>query len=104
NGDKVFLKEMIRIFISSSQSNLEKIKAGIDRQQWQTVADLAHKMAAPVKHMNIMPVYNTVKTLQQLAESSAGTSQLEAQFARLKNEINILNTHLQNLLENNFAD
>ncbi|MCE4566122.1 response regulator [Maribellus sp. CM-23] len=104
NGDKVFLKEMIRIFISSSQSNLKKIKAGIDQQQWKTVADLAHKMAAPVKHMNIMPVYNTVKTLQQLAESSAETSQLEAQFARLRSEINILNTHLQNLLENNFTD
>ncbi|MCK3685537.1 ATP-binding protein [Maribellus sp. YY47] len=104
NGDKVFLKEMILIFLTSSQNNLEKIKRNIDQQQWQAVADLAHKMAAPVKHMNVIAVYSTVKTLQQLAESGAEPDEIDRTFERLSQETSLLNLHLQKMLENNFTD
>ncbi|MFV0593557.1 MAG: ATP-binding protein [Draconibacterium sp.] len=103
-GDKVFLKEMIQIFLTSSRENLKKIEQSIHRKEWQQVADLAHKMAAPLKHMNIMAVYSTVKDLQQMAESASETAKIETKFDQLKTEIDILNKHLQNILENKFKD
>lgn len=99
NGDPGFVKEMIEIFLKSGRKSMEAIEENLHNKKLQEVADLAHKLAAPAKHLNANRVYATIKQLQNLAESDADFSLIQNKFKQLKEEMNALNKNLENMLE-----
>ena len=99
NGDPSFVKEMIGIFMTSSEKSMQAMQESLHNENWQLVADLAHKLAAPVKHLNVNEVYKTLKQLQDLAENEAGSSVIRNKFDQLSNEITELNKNLRMLLD-----
>ena len=99
NGDDSFLKEMIEIFISSSTNNLSLIEACIHENDWAELAEIAHKMAAPAKHMNVMPLYDRVKKIEQLAEDAKDIDELKSQLTFLNRDVSAVNNHLGKLLK-----
>lgn len=102
NGDKVFLKEMIEIFINSSQCDIGLMQQNIQEKNYQAIADIAHKMASPLKHMNIMEVYKTIKCIEKAAESS-DYNNIETIFCKLETQLETVNNHLR-LLSNNSSE
>lgn len=101
NGDPAFVREMIEIFEKSSEKSLQSIEENIRNKNWQAVADLAHKLAAPAKHLNAHGVYSKLKQLQNHAESEVDAALLEKQFKQVKNEILKLIKRLRQLLKAN---
>ncbi len=99
NGDPAFVKEMIEIFLKSSERTLEAMKENLANENLQQLADLAHKLAAPAKHLNATSVYKTLKQLQNLAESESQVSVIQTKFEQLKPELRALNENLQKLLD-----
>jgi len=99
NGDPDFVKEMIDIFLKSSEKNMQAIEENIENKDWQAVADLAHKLAAPAKHLNATNVYTTLKQLQNLAEEGTELSSIQKKHEQLKKEMNALNKNLRLLLD-----
>ena len=102
NGDTVFLKDMLELFIKTSSANLQSMRENLQKEKLQEVADLAHKLAAPVKYMNVNDIYKTVKEIQNMAEGNAKKQKLGNKLAQLQSEIKILNEHLKQFLSNNF--
>lgn len=98
NGDSKFLQEMITLFISSSENSLQAMQENLAGKNFQAIADLAHKLAAPVKYMNVLHLYNKVKSLQNTAENNPDVGLLENMIAELKLEIETLNAELTTLL------
>ena len=101
NGDTVFLKDMINLFMKTSVSSLESMEANLQTKNLQEVANLAHKLAAPVKYLNVTKVYQTVKEIQSLAENAAEIPALKHKLVQLEAEIKILNEQLKQVLTNN---
>ncbi|MGQ8336736.1 ATP-binding protein [Sunxiuqinia sp. A32] len=99
NGDPSFLKEMINIFLKSSKNSIDLIEQSFENSDWQAIADIAHKLAAPVKHMNVTEVHQTVKQLQLIAETNQDEELLKNKFEQLKKEITLLDNQLQEYLE-----
>ncbi len=99
NGDWEFMREMINIFIISSQNSIESIQQNLEDQNWQEIADTAHKMAAPAKHMNLMDLHGRIKQIQQFAESGENLDELATLIAHLRNEVASVNESLNKLLE-----
>ncbi len=69
-GDKIFLREMILLFIKSMDTGVENISEAILKKDWKCVFENAHKMAAPCKHMQVMHLYNNIKQLEKLAQQA----------------------------------
>ena len=69
NGDTTFLKDMISLFMQTSSTSIESMERNLHKKKLPEIAELAHKLAAPVKYMNIKEVYKTVKEIQSMAEN-----------------------------------
>ncbi|WP_423127688.1 hybrid sensor histidine kinase/response regulator [Gaoshiqia sp. Z1-71] len=78
-GDETFFKEMIEIFISSSEKGMVTIRRCFDKSDWNGIAEAAHKLAAPAKHMQATQLYEFLKNL----ESHAGKGKNQEEIKRL---------------------
>ena len=99
NGDPHFLNDMITLFIQSSATSLKAMDDNLKNKNYQAIADLAHKLAAPVKYMNLIDLYDHVKALQKMAENNPEPDALKDSINQFKNHIDKLNKHLRELLE-----
>ncbi len=102
NGDTGFLKEMISLFIKTSTASLQSIEENLETKDFEAIAELAHKLASPVKYMNVTEVYKTVKELEKLAKEGTQTSIISKKSVQLKTEIEALNKELKVLLDKKF--
>ena len=102
NGDPEFLKEMIDLFLKTSVASMQSIDENLDSKNYDAIAELAHKLASPVKYMNVTGVYNTIKELEQLAKKGNESTSIEEKTAQLHTEIEALNKELKALLNEKF--
>ncbi|MDX8338291.1 ATP-binding protein [Draconibacterium sp. IB214405] len=102
NDDPGFLKEMIDLFLKTSEASMQSIDKNLGDQNYEAIAELAHKLASPVKYMNVTGVYNTIKELEQLAKNGNGGTVIEEKAAQLHTGIEALNKELETLLNEKF--
>ena len=102
NGDPEFLKEMIDLFLKTSVASMQSIDENLSNNNYDGIAELAHKLASPVKYMNVTGVYNTIKELEQLAKEGNDSTNIEEKVTRLHTEITVLNKELEALLNEKF--
>ncbi|WP_320110762.1 ATP-binding protein [Draconibacterium orientale] len=98
NGDPEFLKEMIDLFLKTSVASMQSIDENLASKNYDAIAELAHKLASPVKYMNVTGVYNTIKELEQASKKGNHSIIIEEKVAQLNNEIAALNKELNALL------
>ncbi len=97
-GDKAFLNEMLRIFIRSSEEAMVKFRQNIQNSDRIALAEIAHKLAAPSKHMHATTLYDHLKKLENSAESLNST-EIEELMMIIEDEINQINLFLKQKLE-----
>ena len=68
-GDEQFMKEMIELFISSSNKCLLSLDAALSNEDRTILIEAAHKLAAPTKHMMATELYNQLKSLEKDGET-----------------------------------
>ncbi len=69
NGDTVFMKEMIELFIRSAETGIEKLKTATVENDWATVFEVAHKLAPQSKHLRAADLYQQIKKLELAAST-----------------------------------
>ena len=98
NGDKKFLREMILLFIKSSETGIINMEQAIKSKNLESVFENAHKMAAPTKHIGVMQLYNNIKKLEKLAQQNSPIETISPVFQQIKNEVTELNVILKSYL------
>jgi CheY-like chemotaxis protein/two-component sensor histidine kinase/HPt (histidine-containing phosphotransfer) domain-containing protein len=96
-GDKVFLDEILRIFIRSSEEALVKFRMNMNNADKTALAETAHKLAAPAKHMLATTLYNNLKKLENSAESLT-SDEITGLIGIIENEIRQINSFLRQKL------
>lgn len=99
-GDNAFLNEMLRIFIRSSEETLIKFRLNMERSDFMAIAESAHKLAAPAKHMLATKLYNHLKKLEHSAESLT-PDEINELIGIIENEIRLINSFLRQKLDEN---
>jgi len=97
SGDKAFFDEMLQIFIRSSEDAMTKFKLNLSNKDWTSIAEAAHKLAAPAKHMLADSLYNNLKRLENEIETLSET-EIEALANNIDNEIVQINELLKKRL------
>ncbi len=85
-GDKIFMTEMIEIFIKSSKDNLKTIEKALKYYDWDTIRETTHKMATPYKHMNAMNLYKKIKSMESHAEKKLNIKSIRSLFFEVRDE------------------
>ena len=94
SGDKAFFNEMLQIFIRSSEEAITKLQTHLSLKDWKSIAEVAHKLAAPAKHMQAMALYDKLKTLENQIESLSET-EIESLVHNIGNEVAQINEQLR---------
>lgn len=98
NGNPTFVKEMVEIFIQSSENGVKEIQKNLIGKNWDLVYEYAHKMAAPAKHIKAITLYRKIKEMEVEANSSPNEQKITQLFQELEQEVNKVNGYLKKLL------
>ncbi len=69
-GDITFFNELLRIFIRSSEDTLTKFHQNFQNADWSAIAETAHKLAAPARHLQATTLYANLKKLENNTDFS----------------------------------
>lgn len=97
-GDTKFFNEMLRIFIRSSEEALIKFQQDFQSSDWKAMAETAHKLAAPTKHLHATTLYEYLKKLENSTENTE-PAELKKLVGLIEHELNCINTLLKQKLK-----
>lgn len=96
-GDAAFLNEMLEIFIRSSEETLTKFQQNLQNSDWNALAESAHKLAAPAKHLQATSLYNHLKKLENIAENTE-PEEIKKLIEKIEKEVIGINSILKQKL------
>ncbi len=85
-GDPGFFKEMILLYIKTSENGLKSLETAVAEKRWEAVTDTVHKMAAPSKHLKAEELYQMLKKLEKISKVNPDESKITALLSSIKTE------------------
>jgi hypothetical protein len=67
-GDKTFIKKMVALFIETIPSNINALKQALQKQDWEQVSKMAHKLKSSVDSMGIKTLRNEIREVESKAK------------------------------------
>jgi len=104
NGDKGFMKEMIEVFIRTTQNGLANMKLALQTEKWQAISEEAHKMASPCKHIKADVLYTKLKKVEKNAGEGILLEQIPDLVALIEKNVIQINTALLAQIESGKFD
>ena len=95
NGNNGFYLELIQIFINTTEKGLSKIREAFVVQDYETISNMAHKMASPVNHLQAKLLYQKLKELENLDFTRVQKESVDDLISRVENEIIQINQYLR---------
>lgn len=77
-GDEKFVKQMLFSFIETTEKGLNILKEAIAKQQWESAADIAHKIQPPCRHTGAMDLYKLLNKIETTIRNHESTDSVEA--------------------------
>lgn len=99
-GDPGFFKEMILLYFKTSESGLKTLEKAVAENDWETVSETAHKMAAPSKHLKAEELYKKLKLLENAPGNNWNEKEIAELFFSVKTETNEVIDYLRHFLSN----
>lgn len=92
-GDTAFFNEMLKIFIRSSEEAFINLQKNLQNSNWAALAETAHKLAAPAKHLQANSLYSNLKKLENTAGNS-NQDEIMKLIDAIEKEIKHINSEL----------
>ncbi len=106
-GDNQFMAEMISLFLKQTPGNMSTLILHLQKQDWENLKKLAHKMTSGVALMGIKELQNFLAELQTYPKKQIHTDLLPLKISELKDIYHKAAEELQKelfgLTQNNFS-
>lgn len=89
-NDKQFYTEMLKTFISSTKNGMATIKVGFQNEDWELVANEAHKISAPCKHLGAYKLYNLLSRIENVTRTRKSTKHIKTAVKDLEEEADLV--------------
>jgi signal transduction histidine kinase/CheY-like chemotaxis protein/HPt (histidine-containing phosphotransfer) domain-containing protein len=97
-GDEQFVKQMIITFVNTTQKGLKEMQEAAASAKWESVADLAHKLLSPCRHIGAADLYNLLSTVEKRIRNNVSGEPVEAliekSFREFETISELLNEHV----------
>jgi signal transduction histidine kinase/CheY-like chemotaxis protein/CHASE3 domain sensor protein len=78
--DKQFARQMLVTFLETTTKGLQEIYEAAEKGSWQTVAELAHKLLPPGRHLGAADFITHIKKVEEGVKSNADREYLVAEI------------------------
>ncbi len=100
-GDDEFVRQMLASFINTTGKGLKEMQDAAISKKWETVADLAHKILSPCRHIGAMDLYNLLSKIEKSIRNNNVSESIEAMTRKSLKEFEIvseaINEHISKL-------
>jgi signal transduction histidine kinase/DNA-binding response OmpR family regulator len=103
NNDKAFVEDMLQMFVVNTKKDLINIKSAFTKKNWKELAELAHKIKAPCKHLDAKELSVLLKQLELTAREGTNEALITELHEKSLNGVDLLIEKVNNHLKNNFA-
>jgi signal transduction histidine kinase/HPt (histidine-containing phosphotransfer) domain-containing protein len=76
-GDKQFVKQMLDSFLKTTEKGLNEMKEEVMKQQWESAANLSHKIQPPCRHIGAMDLYNLLNKIERTVRNNDNSGSVE---------------------------
>jgi HPt (histidine-containing phosphotransfer) domain-containing protein len=76
NGDKTFVEKMVSLFIELTPALLNRLKLGIEIQDYKEIKLASHKMISSIDMMGIETLKPVIRSLEKMAIEKADISEI----------------------------
>ncbi len=76
-GDEHFVKQMLTSFIDATKKGLQEMQEAVNLRQWESVADIAHKMSPPCRHIGASDLYNLLRKIEEKIQKNVEIETVE---------------------------
>ena len=101
DGDQQFIKDLLNMFILNSEKSLVTMEEALKNQEWEKIADEAHRLASPSLHLNALDFHELLKKMEYITRNRTNLSQLPGLLADCQKEreviVGIIREHLNEL-------
>jgi signal transduction histidine kinase/HPt (histidine-containing phosphotransfer) domain-containing protein/AmiR/NasT family two-component response regulator len=77
-GDEKFVKQMLMSFIESTNIGLAELNDAVRLCQFESAAEVAHKMSSPCRHVGAMDLFNLLKKIEENIRKKTDLNNLES--------------------------
>lgn len=101
-GENAFYKDMLETFVQSTKEGLKIIQIGYSNDDWEMIANEAHKISSPCKHLGAHDLYFMLKRIENITRARKGTKLIKDALKSLQNEVDLVTAEInQELLRLN---
>jgi signal transduction histidine kinase/CheY-like chemotaxis protein len=101
-SDDQFVKQMLISFITTTGKGLNELKEAVTKQQWESAADISHKIQPPCRHIGAMDLYNLLNRIERTTRNNDNTGSVETLLENALVEFGIvsrqINDHLAKMI------
>jgi len=77
-GNQEFVVNMVNLFLRNARADWQEVQQALKHNQTEQIALLAHKMAAPSRHLGLTQLVKNLKALEAAARGQQDAAQLQA--------------------------
>ena len=93
-GDNQFVKQMLLAFINTTRKGLSEMQEAVSSGNNESVANLAHKLLSPCRHIGAMDLYNLLNDIENGIRTNVITEPLEMLTGKSIIEFESVSKHL----------
>ena len=99
--DEKFVRQMLLSFNNTTRKGLEEMKEAVISAQWESLADLSHKMMSPCKHIGAIVLYELLGKIEKCIRNNSDTGSVQTLISESLREFEsvseILNEHISKM-------
>jgi signal transduction histidine kinase/CheY-like chemotaxis protein/HPt (histidine-containing phosphotransfer) domain-containing protein len=101
NGDKAFYTDMLQTFLQTTTTGIREMEKLLKEKNYAMVAEHAHKISAPCKHLGADFLYEHLKTIEDNCRNNKSLDEVDALITNVKSEFKTINELINKELSKN---
>lgn len=103
-GNRDFVLELINIFLNTTDRSIAEMHIALKENNFERLADLAHKMASPVKHIHADDLYNQIKIMERSCFRPGASVEIPEMLRIIEDQIRKIQQFLRNYIQKSERD
>ena len=99
NGDQLFIKKMLELFVDSIPTTMTEMKAALDGGDLQMVADNAHRIKPTLQNLGINSIESEIKMLESVVVLGLDPVQLRKYFLKVEDVLHSVVADLARVMD-----
>jgi signal transduction histidine kinase/DNA-binding response OmpR family regulator len=85
--DTTFYVDMLNTFVTTTTASMENMNVAFSNKDWELIANEAHKIASPCRHLGAIKMHTLLKDIEKNARDGQNTKTIKNKMKALEKEV-----------------